>query len=91
MSAEGVKALQAVLPVGLNAELSISKVKVYCPRCHTNYVPRGQRSTFATGSKGCKLNLDGAFFGPSFPFVFLLNLQSEQDVIPQSAPADFKL
>ena len=62
LSTDGGKELQAVLPVGTSSELNVCTVKVYCPKCRSIFVPRGQRSTFATGSKGCKLNLDGAYF-----------------------------
>ena len=31
---------QSVLPIGVSEELSTSRVKVYCPRCHDVYIPR---------------------------------------------------
>ena len=31
---------QHVLPIGVSEELSTSRVKVYCPRCHDVYLPR---------------------------------------------------
>lgn len=68
-----IKVLQPVLPVGMSNELNISKVKIYCPKCEDIYVPKGQRSAFSTGGRGCKINLDGAYFGTSFPYIFLLN------------------
>lgn len=36
------------------------RVKVYCPKCEEIYIPSPQR-----------FNLDGAFFGPSVPHIFL--------------------
>lgn len=71
--------LQPVLPVGISSELNVSKVKVYCPRCEDIFVPKGQRSVYATNSKGCRTNLDGAYFGPNFPYVFLLNFYKESN------------
>ena len=77
--------LQPVLPVGMSADLNVSKVKVYCPRCQDIFVPKGQRSVYATGSKGCRTNLDGAYFGPSFPYVFLLNFYQESQTAQKTS------
>ena len=51
---------QNVLPIGVSEELSTSRVKVYCPRCQDIYIPRQKQ-----------LDIDGAYFGSSFPHVFL--------------------
>jgi len=51
---------QNVLPIGVSEELSTSRVKVYCPRCQDVYIPRQKQ-----------LDIDGAYFGTSFPHVFL--------------------
>ena len=51
---------QHVLPIGVSEELSTSRVKVYCPRCVDVYLPRQKQ-----------LDIDGAYFGASFPHVFL--------------------
>ena len=51
---------QGVLPLGLSEELSTSRVKVYCPKCHDVYIPRQKQ-----------LDIDGAYFGTSFPHIFL--------------------
>lgn len=51
---------QNVLPIGVSEELSTSRVKVYCPRCQDVYTPRQKQ-----------LDIDGAYFGSSFPHVFL--------------------
>jgi casein kinase II subunit beta len=51
---------QNVLPIGVSEELSTSRVKVYCPRCQDVYIPRQKQ-----------LDIDGAYFGNSFPHVFL--------------------
>ena len=50
---------QPVLPIGLNEELSISRVKVYCPKCEDVYIPRFKF-----------VDIDGAYFGCSFPNIF---------------------
>lgn len=51
---------QNVLPIGVSEDLSTSRVKVYCPRCQDVYIPRQKQ-----------LDIDGAYFGTSFPHVFL--------------------
>ena len=51
---------QNVLPIGVSEELSTSRVKVYCPRCQDVYIPRQKQ-----------LDIDGAYFGTSFPHIFL--------------------
>ena len=51
---------QSVLPIGVSEELSTSRVKVYCPRCQDVYIPRQKQ-----------LDIDGAYFGTSFPHIFL--------------------
>lgn len=50
---------QLVLPVGMSEDLSISRVKVYCPKCEEVYVPRIKF-----------VDIDGAYFGCSFPHIF---------------------
>jgi casein kinase II subunit beta len=54
---------QNVLPVGMSEELRTSRVKVYCPRCEEVYIPK----------KKCP-DVDGAYFGCSFPSIFLMVL-----------------
>lgn len=51
---------QSVLPIGVSEELSTSRVKVYCPRCQDVYIPRNKQ-----------LDIDGAYFGTSFPHILL--------------------
>ena len=52
---------QILLPVGLSEDLKYSRVKVFCPKCEDIYKPRQK----------CN-EIDGAFFGSSFPQIFLL-------------------
>ena len=49
---------QLVLPIGMSEDLSISRVKVYCPKCQEVYIP-------------ILRFVDGAYFGCSFPHIFL--------------------
>jgi casein kinase II subunit beta len=51
---------QKVLPVGMSDDLRTSRVKVFCPRCEEVYLPKYKN-----------INIDGAYFGTSFPHVFL--------------------
>ena len=60
---------QPVLPIGLNEELSISRVKVYWPKCEDVYIPRFKF-----------VDIDGAYFGKSFPFIFF---QTFPELIPE--------
>ena len=56
---------QALLPIGMSDEPRTSRVKAYCPRCEEVYIPREK-----------EVNLDGSFFGTSFPHVFLASYQA---------------
>lgn len=49
-----------MLPVGLSDTLRTSRFKVFCPRCEEVYIPKTR-----------EINIDGAFFGTSFPHAFL--------------------
>ena len=60
---------QSVLPIGISEDLSIARVKVYCPKCKEVYVPRMRF-----------VDIDGAYFGCSFPHIFL---QTFPDFIPK--------
>ncbi len=78
---------QILLPVGLSEDLKYSRVKVklinydqvYCPKCEDIYKPRQKCS-----------DIDGAFFGASFPHVFLLVIiqfiQTYPDLNPKNYP-----
>ena len=63
-----------MLPIGVSEELSTSRVKVYCPRCQDVYIPRQKQ-----------LDIDGAYFGTSFPHIFLKQFP---DLMPKG-PAKF--
>ena len=49
-----------VIPIGLSSEIRTSRVKVFCPRCQEVYYPKDRNG-----------ELDGSYFGPSFPHVLL--------------------
>jgi len=52
---------QMVLPVGLSDLPRNYTVKVFCPRCHELYVPKTRQAS-----------IDGAYFGTTFPHLFLM-------------------
>lgn len=54
--------LANVLPVGEHAEMGRSSVKLYCPQCQDMYDP----------PRKCHRDIDGAYFGPSFPHLLMM-------------------
>jgi casein kinase II subunit beta len=52
---------QVVLPIGLSNDLKFSRVKIFCPKCQEIYKPKLK----------CQ-EIDGAYFGISFPQAFLM-------------------
>ena len=64
---------QYVLPIGMSETIRHSRVKVYCPRCEDIYSPK----------KKCS-DVDGAYFGCSFPHVLL---QAYPDLAPKDPPS----
>lgn len=46
--------------MGLSDALKTSRFKVFCPRCEEVYLPKSR-----------SVNIDGAYFGTSFPHLFL--------------------
>ncbi|EZG56106.1 casein kinase II subunit beta [Gregarina niphandrodes] len=55
---------QAVLPIGISEELRQHRCRVYCPNCQEVYIPRGE----LIGAS----DIDGAFFGTTFPHMLLM-------------------
>merc|ERR1719482_1515317 len=51
---------QHVLPLGTSEELRVARVKVFCPKCEQVYAPKTKYG-----------ELDGSYFGTSFPQIFL--------------------
>ncbi|AGO11342.1 AaceriACR087Cp [[Ashbya] aceris (nom. inval.)] len=61
---------QPLLPVGLHDVPGIDCVKLYCPSCEDLYIPKSSRHS----------SIDGAYFGTSFPGMFL---QAFPEVVPK--------
>eukprot|EP00924_Labyrinthula_sp_SR-Ha-C_P002381 maker-scaffold_16-snap-gene-2.56-mRNA-1 protein AED:0.30 eAED:0.30 QI:142/1/1/1/1/1/2/52/237 len=55
---------QPVLPVGLSDQINQSRVMVFCPRCNQVMLP--------TMHYADDIELDGAYFGTTFPHLFLM-------------------
>jgi len=66
---------QHVLPVGTSDELRVSRVKTYCPRCEQLYATKSKYS-----------DVDGAYFGTSFPHIFCLTFPG---IIPLDPPVPY--
>ena len=64
-----------MLPIGINEQPKIARVKVYCPRCKDIYAPKKK---FA--------DVDGAYFGTSFAHLLLMvtyyHIQTYPDIKP---------
>lgn len=52
---------QNVIPIGISEDVKLARAKVYCPRCKDIYAPKKK---FA--------DVDGAYFGTSFPHLLLM-------------------
>ena len=66
---------QNVMPIGMSEALKHSRVKVYCPQCEDVYISK----------KKCE-DIDGAYFGPSFPFILV---KTHPDLVPKEKPKEF--
>jgi casein kinase II subunit beta len=60
---------QPVLPVGLSDMPRNYTVNVFCPRCHGLFFPKSTRQA----------NIDGAYFGTTFPHLYLM---THPEIIP---------
>ncbi|CBZ53709.1 putative casein kinase II beta chain [Neospora caninum Liverpool] len=68
-----------VLPLGISPDLSSHRLRLYCPLCQEAYDVR-------EGSEEAK-DIDGAFFGPSFPHIFL---QTFPNLVPLDVPVPYQ-
>ena len=66
------------IPVGLSDKLRGSRVKIFCPKCDEVYMVQrykaptpGPNGKMVGGGVQTATSLDGAFFGSSFPQMFL--------------------
>ncbi|KAJ0910362.1 putative casein kinase II, regulatory subunit, casein kinase II subunit beta [Helianthus annuus] len=70
---------QPCLPVGQSDVSRQSNVKIFCPKCEDIYTPQSRFQD----------NLDGAYFGSTFPHLFLMTYghlkpqKTSQDYIPR--------
>ncbi|CAD8055303.1 unnamed protein product [Paramecium sonneborni] len=67
---------QNVIPIGLCEDLKTARVKVFCPRCEEVYMPK----------KKCA-DIDGAYFGKSFPQFLLMtypDLHPKYQLLPDT-------
>ena len=62
-----------VIPIGMSNEIRTSRVKVFCPRCQEVYYPKDKNG-----------ELDGAFFGSSFPHVLLQTFPYMYPLLPHN-------
>lgn len=71
---------QKCLPVGLSDKLRSSRVKIFCPKCDEVYMvqkyvppkmPASGKGAPSGGGVQTATNLDGAYFGSSFPQEFI--------------------
>lgn len=68
-----------LLPVGLSERYGTVGVKLYCPVCEDVYSPKSPKHN-------C---LDGFFFGPTFPHLFLLTYPIDKKEYKYSKPSLF--
>lgn len=78
---------QPVLPVGLSDLPRNYTVNVFCPRCHGLFFPKSTRQA----------NIDGAYFGTTFPHLYLMthpvsfdDISSRVSKIPFLTPFHFQ-
>jgi len=56
---------QNVIPIGISEDCKIARVKVYCPRCKDIFSPKKKPA-----------DVDGSYFGTSFPHLLLMVIMS---------------
>ena len=63
---------QNLLPVGLSDKPNVDSVKLFCPCCKEVYNPPSLFAGTLPSNRRDVLDIDGAFFGTTFPHMFLL-------------------
>ena len=64
---------QKCIPVGLSERLRNSRVKIFCPKCDEVYMVQKPKPG---GGMQTATNLDGSYFGQSFPQIFLMTFDN---------------
>ena len=69
---------QIVLPIAVEKDLSMARVKVFCPKCEGIYIPRNGDGV---------IDIDGVYFGTSFPSIFF---ETYPDLNPKKKLSNIK-
>ena len=70
-----------LLPCGLSDTLGKQTVRLYCPSCQDLYMPQSSRH----------LSLEGAYWGTSFPGVFLKHFKELEDYVEKKSKDTYEL
>ncbi|CDO96116.1 unnamed protein product [Kluyveromyces dobzhanskii CBS 2104] len=70
-----------LLPCGLSDTLGKQTVRLYCPSCQDLYIPQSSRH----------LSLEGAYWGTSFPGVFLKHFKELEDYVGKKNKETYEL
>ncbi|KAL2710715.1 Casein kinase II subunit beta [Kluyveromyces marxianus] len=70
-----------LLPCGLSDTLGKQTVRLYCPSCQDLYTPQSSRH----------LSLEGAYWGTSFPGVFLKHFKELEDYVEKKSKDTYEL
>lgn len=70
-----------LLPCGLSDTIGKSTVRLYCPSCQDLYLPQSSRY----------LSLEGAYWGTSFPGVFLKHFKELEDYVERKSKESYEL
>ncbi|GMM57779.1 casein kinase 2 regulatory subunit [Maudiozyma humilis] len=70
-----------LLPCGLSDTIGKSTVRLYCPSCQDLYLPQSSRF----------LCLEGAYWGTSFPGVFLKHFKELEDYVERKGKESYEL
>lgn len=68
------------LPVGMSDKLRGSRVKMFCPKCDEVYMVQKAKQG---GGVQTATNLDGSYFGQSFPQIFITTFENMMEQPPR--------